>query len=234
MRFSPSWICVLLGLSASSAGAGIEATLWVQGTDGGDQVDVQVSETAVIQLWLSVEPGVTLISVSAVLLGYDQQFGADHAFEVQGFNDITIANSLLQRTSRGSVEDDIPHGVINDYQYVGSDNNLPFGASSGLPGPRTVLLDEIIIHGIIPQSMLLPTTNPVNFPFPDGHPSAFQLNFSPFPPPGQWTAVDATLALGTGHFSNRLSINVVPEPAGLAMLAYGAVIFGRRKRTGVF
>lgn len=212
--------------------------VWLQGTDGSDKITVGVSETAVIQLWMSVGAGYPLVNVDALLETYDGLFnaGAEH-FDVYGFNDIAITNSQLQRKTRGSAEPASP-GAPSDldgatfYQYVGEDPTA-FNGTDGILGPRTVLLDEIIIHGVADNTVAGDNDGAdwVVFNFTTAPPDGFFMNRVTFPPPGSWSIVQhQAVTQGTGNTGAPLLINVTPEPASLGLLLIGGLAALRRRR----
>ena len=230
-------ICSLaVMLFAGAANAQVDnLTLWLADKADGDShlVIEGVSNTGVVQLWMEVPAFATdgsgnpfvLVNVDAILLAYDSAFGKDLDFEVSGFNDIVIPDSLLQRTTRGPIEGDLPHGFIDDYQYVGEDANFPLGGQSGLTGPRTVLLDELILHCIH-----APSVDTVYFGFPPANPGGFEMLFQPLPPPGQWIISGlAVVDLLNGTFGNPFYVENIPEPATLSLLLLGGLAAFRRR-----
>lgn len=225
-------VCALGVALLAMPAAAQDATVWLQGTDGGNKVDVLVSQTAVVQLWVTIAGGSTMIGIDAITRGYDSAFGKNINFEVAGFND-QVNPGLMQRVSRGDVVNDLPNGNPDDYQYVGDDSNFPLSSSSGTAGPATFLLDEIIIHGIDnPANPTgLPSSDLLGFGLGAAAPGGFALTLTGFPVQ-TWQALDATVATGTGSLpGNPLTVNVdVPEPATLGMLMIGGLAAIRRRR----
>ena len=223
-------ICSLAVLLFASAANAQNLTLWLEDKADGDShlVINGVSNTGVVQLWMEVPDAMILVNVDAILLGYDAAFGKNLSFEVAGFNDIVIPDSLLQRTTRGPIEGDLPHGFIDDYQYVGEDANFPLGGMSGLTGPRTVLLDEIILHC---TALNEGAPDWILFGFPPANPGGFEMLFQPLPPPGTWVISGlAVVDLLNGTFSNPFLVeNIVPEPATLSLLLLGGLAAFRRR-----
>ena len=98
-------ICSLAVMAMGGVANAQNLTLWLADKADGDGHIVMngPSDTAVMQLWMEVPDEMILITVDAILRGYDSSFGKDLHFEVQGFNDIVIPDSLLQRVHRGEI-----------------------------------------------------------------------------------------------------------------------------------
>ncbi|GAG50384.1 unnamed protein product, partial [marine sediment metagenome] len=168
MQFNKSKVYVLVAASgAVLLGAGVAnaeiapgtAALWIQTPGGGDTINLLISETAVIQLWM--EYTAPLDGESRLMVGMDA--GLEHLildghdFEVVGFGDFGPwgVGSTFYRYSRGLL-DEAPHDGVPDYTGVGNlsyyrfiGNVLPpYTETTGLPPNQgAILLDEIIIHG---------------------------------------------------------------------------------------
>ncbi len=186
------------------------AAIWLQTIDGQDSIELAIGEEAIVQLWLEVDDGVTLVALDAILRAYDQDFGKDLAFDIVGFNNYLIPDSFMQRTARGDRGSSLP-GSPDGYQYIGDDLNMPYDGQSGLVGPRTVLLDEIIIRGKRPDRMQLPARNTLGFPV-EGTlvgPQGARVVFVTLTPAGTWELVQFPLEQGIGDlFARPLVIDV--------------------------
>ena len=201
-------------------------TLWLENGDPtGDPNHIVmdgVSDTAVIQLWMTVPASMRLVNVDAILLSYDEAFGKDVDFEVVGFNDFGPWGPF-GRTTRGG-----PWGPgVDGYQYVGEDANFPMGGESGMhfDVDTDILLDEIIIHCIH-----APSVDTVYFGFPPANPGGFELLFQQLPPPGTWVIAGLPVVdLLNGTFSNPFIVENVPEPATLSLLLLGGLAAFRRR-----
>jgi hypothetical protein len=206
--------------------------VWLQAVGGSDKITVGVSETAVIQLWADIGSGNNVVNIDALLQTYLNDFTPNVAsFDVWGFNDIVITNSQMQRKTRGSAEPASPGAPSlldgpTFYQYVGEDPTATAG-TDGIAGPRSVLLDEIIIHGVADNS----GTGPDFVIFEQGaaKPDAFYMDLVGFPP--SWQAIQhASVTQGTGAGTSPLLVNVTPEPASLGLLLVGGLAALRRRR----
>jgi hypothetical protein len=240
-RFAICALAVLAMAGAAHAQTYNAGTLWIQPVGGGDEMCVVVSETAVIQLWVEVQtPGYNLVAMDAILAAYA---AADYVpgvpgnqnFDVQGFNDYGPWGTFGRRDPRGLIT--VPGGDINQYQFLGLDENQPWNAQTGL-APGIKLLDEIIIHGLNPtQDLPCP---------PVDRNTADVVMFSATASPGGFVVFPATFT--TGHYYDA-SFNfgtganakgtasdsplyvavVVPEPASLSLLLLGGLAAFRRR-----
>ena len=192
MQTAKQAACVLL---TTAAAASAQVTVWLENPQAPDTpgVTLQVGQTAIIQLWLEVPEGVIPINVDAILTGRNAAGDQSLSFAVAGFNDIAIADSLFQRDARGLVVDDLPTGDINEYQYIGADNNMPYNAGSGL-NPGTYLLDEIIIRGTADNTAAGPDT--VTFASGIQAPGGFHIVQEE--PGGGFLLYNLEVTLGTG------------------------------------
>jgi len=232
--------CSLVMLVASVANAGGMPNLWLSDSTGGMEgiYDLAPSETAVIQLWLEIpaftSPDKALVNVDAILKGYDKLFGDAVNFEVVGFNDIAYTEPDWQRTTRGDIATELPHGNIDHYQYVG-ESLPPWVATTGWMGPATVLLDEIVIHclGYSPDvdGDLIQDPDGIYFDF-GAPPGGFSLYWKATPPPAKWDVRELTDGVGllNGTYYNPFEVlNPVPEPATLGLLVLGGLAAFRRR-----
>lgn len=218
MRRATRYVVAISLMLAATAAA--QVTLWLENPQDpqAGAVTIEVGQSATIQLWLEVPEGTILVNVDAILRGLDASFAKDLNFEVVGFNDVTILDSGMQRVGRGSITEALPHGFIDDYQYVADDVNYPLDQDSGLPGPRTVLLDEIIIQGLDENT----ADGPDWLMFATGGqaPGGFEMAFASVPPPGTWSMAElSTIELGTGSAEDPFLVTVTavgaePPPDG--------------------
>ena len=216
------------------------ATVWIQAPGGGNTINLIISETGVIQLWMDYTAPVTE-SVTRLMTGMDaglQQLPAppDEDIEVVGFNDYGPwgIGGTLYRFSRG-ILDESPHdgipditgvGNINWYMFIGN-VNPPYTMSTGLlPNGGQLLLDEIIIHGV---NDTFSTKNRVYFTSGGKAPSWFETTYYGDVSQG---SVEHGFVLGTGvNKKNPVYVHVsVPEPGTLALLAFGGLAAIRRRR----
>jgi hypothetical protein len=233
---------------AASVASAADVKLWLSDSSGGmDGIyDLAPSETAVIQLWLDIPafttPARALVNIDTILSGYDKLWGDTVSFEVQGFNDIAYTEPDWQRTTRGAVVAQLPHGDIDDYQYVGESMPNPapptWDATKGWMGPAVVLLDEIIIHctGYSPDldGDLIQDADKVTFSMAIP-PGGFELYWKM--PGASWdvrqiamSPSTTTLTFLNGTYSNPFEVlNPVPEPATLGLLVLGGLAAFRRR-----
>jgi len=227
-------ICALAVLAMGGVAQAQDAHLWIQPVSGGNEMCLTVSETAVIQLWVNVYAG-NLVAMDSILVHYDAAGNPGAAFTVEGFNDQGPWGTFGRRDPRGLIT--LPNGNLNQYQFLGLDENQPWTMLSGL-APGIHLLDEIIIHGRIPTQE--PPCPPVDIGTAD------KVLFSFLAPPGGFKVYpsyyttghyyDATFTFGTGAnakgTANDLPIYVgvvVPEPASLSLLLLGGLAAFRRR-----
>ena len=234
-------ICALVFLVGAGVANAQEAKLWIQAPGGGNEVCVGISETAVIELWMEVYainlgPYVgRLVAMDAILTHTDSTSTAGTGnFDVSGFTDYGNWGTFGRKDPRGLIT--VPGGDLNDYQFLGVDENQPFSLASGL-GPGTYHLDDIIIHGMT-QTQDLPCP-------PVDTATADKVLFSYSAPPGGFFIVptygptngyyDATFVFGTGEnnfgkFNDQpLFVGVTPEPSSLSLLLLGGLAAFRRR-----
>ena len=220
-------ICALVVMAVAQM-ASAQATVWVQPTGGGNEICLGISETAVVQLWLTVAApaGGQLQNIDAILTQYSTVGGA---FEVVGFNDQGPWGNF-ERKGRGLIPP--PPDTLNGYQFVGADEITPF--TGGL-GSGTYLLDEIIIHGIV-QTQDAPCP-----PCDTATADKILFGTGPAAPGGFITYVGYTgyyqITAGTGTGANPkgtasdlpLYVCVTPEPTALSLLILGGLAVFRRR-----
>ena len=229
-------VALFAGVASAQTPQGTTA-LWIQPVGGGNQINLAVSETAIIQLWMNYSAPAD--GNERLMIGMDAQL--DHRdvqginFEVTGFNSQgpwPIAGTFF-RFSRGQL-DEAPHDAIPDitgvgnvdfYQFQGT-VNPPFTNQTGLPpNLGDILLDEIIIHGV---SDSLTVSNRVIFAPDPLAPSWFEQYFYEHDPAA---FIEYGFNLGTGvDKKNPVYVHVTPEPASLALLAFGGLAAIRRRR----
>lgn len=236
-------LSVALFAGVASATEPGSASLWIQPVGGGNQINLLESETAVIQLWMNYSAPTD--GEERLNIGMDAQL--DYRllqginFEVVGFNGPgpadeygpwPIAGSFYTK-SRGQLDeapfDGIPDytgvGNLTWYQYQGT-VTPPYTNQTGLPpNLGNILLDEIIIHGVSDSGTV---SNRVIFISGLKAPSWFENTFYH----GVFSPVEYPFNLGTGISKNNpVYVHVsIPEPASLALLAFGGLAAIRRRR----
>ena len=239
-------VALSVALFASIANAGT-GTIWLQAPGGEDTINLLVSETAVIQLWMTYATDASRYRNVGVLAELEHRITNGQNFEAVGFNNSPMMPAGLGGTfflkSRGILDqapfDGVPDilgvGNLSWYQFQGDVTALPTGgwdATQGLDGSGAeatgLLLDEIIIHGITDggtsrDRVVFNATRP---------PSFFEGDFygDGLIDPG--TPVEIFFAMGTGiNKKNALFVHVsIPEPGSLALLAFGGLAAIRRRR----
>jgi hypothetical protein len=229
-----------VSLSAGVASAQVDnLTLWLADAEDGDShlVFDMLSDTAVLQLWMEIPAGMQLINVDAILQSYDADFGKEVCFEVDGFIDHGPWGEdpdhdgvdAFGRTTRGGP---FFGPGVDGYQYVAEDANFPMDAWSGVFGPATILLDEVVLHLVCIDSLGAPDL--VYFGFPPANPGGFELLFGPsppWPPPGQWIISQlAVVDLLNGTLDNPFLVEYVPEPGMLSLGVLAGLAVVRRRR----
>jgi hypothetical protein len=222
----------------------------------GDTITIgSVGGTASIELWITnpgyVLPELGLAGADAILRGYDQlgqpQGSSDPEanYVISSFTDQVIPASQMQRVSRGDATADLPNAHPNDYQYVADDPIIgPGDPTEGWPNfsappnaappPITVLADVLnITSTALGESFL-------GFALGGQAPGGFIVDIATGQAIQTLPSVTGTGTFGTtfdlGCFCNvidqgtAIRINVVPEPATLAMLAIGGLSVVRRRR----
>ena len=229
-------ICALAILAPAGMASAQDVTLWVQPVGGGNVICLEdISDTAVVQLWVDVHipPGGQLVAMDAILTEYGD------CIDVLGFIDHGPWGSFGRRDPRGLIT--VPGGNLNQYQFLGLDENQPWTIWDGMTGsglsPGVHLLDEIIIHAIErTQDGPCPppdyeTCNQIMFSF-TAAPGGFKVY------PSYYTTghyYDISVAFGTGRNLKGtaddlpLYVCVTPEPASLSLLLLGGLAAFRRR-----
>ena len=230
-------VAVFAGVASGQHTTGT-VEVWLQNPDGGNTINLLVSETGIIQLWMDYtapSDGVWRHLVGGDAGLQQRPVAPDESIEVVDFNDYGPwgLNDTFYRYSRGQL-DEAPHDGTPDYTGVGNINNYmfisnvdtPYTTSNGLlPGGGNMLLDEIIIEGIY----LNDVPDKVFFTLGLQAPSWFESYYDT----GSFKieVLEFTASLGTGSGkTNPVYVNVVPEPGTLALLAFGGLAVIRRRR----
>lgn len=213
----------ILGLAAglavaSSANA---AVLRMNFEGGGDKINVTPSQNFVIEIWVDTPDGGTIGGIGTEINGDPSLVGISNSTNLPGWS------------SGGNV------GVLDSELGAASHQ---FGAFAiGIPdeisGASSILLGTITAHATVLGSFPLTFSFPSNAFFLAGaagadlpygnayslsYDSTFQFGLgSPFVAPAKGGIV--------GQPENPITVNVVPEPAALALLGIGAIVALRRK-----
>lgn len=211
-------ICALAVLMMGGVATAQDAKLWIQAPDGSNAVTVSTAGTAVIELWMEVYSmpyNGRLVAVDSILSHYGG------SFDVQGFTDYGPWGTFGRLDPRGLIT--VPGGDLNQYQFVGVDQNKPFSAASGL-GAGVYHLDDIIIAGVtetaVDDTVLFSFTAP---------PGGFKIY------PGYTAYYDLSVGFGTGNNGKGtasdlpLFVTVTPEPTALSLLLLGGLAVFRRR-----
>ncbi|HUU85932.1 MAG TPA: PEP-CTERM sorting domain-containing protein [Phycisphaerae bacterium] len=218
------------------------AMLWIQPAGGGNQINLVESETAVIQLWMNYSStGTGSLGAEKINIGMDGQL--DHLdaaginFEVVGFNSFGPwgVNGTFYTKSHGQLDeapyDNIPDytgvGNLDWYQYQGT-VTPPYSNQTGLlPNDGNILLDEIIIHGVTDGGSL---NNRVFFAGGLFRATWFEHYFYGGSQPDCFKELDFAFGTGANKTAPVYVHVTVPEPASLALLAFGGLAVIRRRR----
>ena len=220
------------------------AEVWIQPVGGGNQIDILESETAVIQLWMNYTAPSD--GEERLMLGMDAQLDHRDAqginFEVVGFNGpgatadeygpwgiggtfFTKSRGQLDEATFDGVPDYTGVGNLDWYQYQGT-VTPPYSNQTGLaPNGGAILLDELIIHGVTDSGTI---SNRVIFATGLFAPTWFEGTFYE----GVTSPLEYGFNYGTGvNKANPVYVHVsIPEPASLALLAFGGLAAIRRRR----
>jgi hypothetical protein len=243
-------ICALAVLAMTGV-ANAQIKVWIQGPNGGmpagpGHVCVEVSHTAVIELWVEVYPmsySGRVVAFDAIMTAYSAAnylagvVGGEH-FSVVGFSDHGPWGSFGRKDPRGLLTNPPtpPNDSINLYQFLGVDENQPFTTASGL-APGIYFVDNLYIHGE-------EATQPAPCP-PVDYATADVITFSKTASPGgfwiwpdyfaTYGYMDLTVAMGTGYYGSKTApaipfyVCVTPEPTALSLLVLGGLAAFRRR-----
>jgi hypothetical protein len=226
-------VVALVGLVASSASA-IEVSLTPNWEDTGSKLDLVLSQTGVVSVYLNI--GADDGNVSFMNAFFDASplnDGATAGYDVVG------REFKMQRNDGSGWFRAIPWDGdrnIEKYVLIAADDE-PGNPGPGTNGPWTGHMDSIIIHGTEIGDYDLYFEN--RFTVDPGHaarpPQLFDLQSN------QKLYANNLDLPGFMHFRNAwrddavgfdvpFVINVTPEPASLALLAIGGVALLRRRK----
>ena len=242
-------LCVALLAGDVNAQYGT-ADLWLSSEQGTDTIYMVLSETAVIQVWMSYNPATPAtdrMMGGDILLEHRVTEG--HDFEVVGFYDHGPwgAGDSYYRFSRGLLDED-PHDGVPDITGVGNLSSYAFTGKVDSPWiPPTngmddtgglILMDEIIIHSVWLTGEYSP--NHVSFSGSAGSGTAESAWRELALYNGSYPAVAAEMtynylncAPGQKYQALQVFITGIPEPGSLALLAFGGLAVTRRPRRRV-
>jgi hypothetical protein len=224
-------------------GQGSTADLWLSVPGGGNTLELTVSETGIIQLWLDYTNPDTdwhlMVGMDAQLI----QAPAESNIEVTGFAGpgaaadeygpwqefYTVSRSQLDEAPFDGVPDYTGVNNIEYYMYIGG-ADTPWDSTTGLdPDQGAILLDALIIHGVYNNEDISGAWgwgDRVFFAGGEQAPSWFELS-------AYGTGVtyaEFAFSLGTGSAKANPIFVQVPEPGTLALLAFGGLAAIRRRR----
>ena len=246
------FVCALsLMVFAGIASAQGTGTVWLSGEGGTGEVTAGVGETALVQVWMSYEGDGTVMygmdaglrhnGFSQLISTWDAQDGT--AFQVVGFNPDGVPGPHgdlafpLTFGNHGPIDQDGDQmldvaayaGNLNEYFLAWGSDGIPTDMDSGLAGETGTLtswlMDVIVIEGVAITPEDAPDT--INF-IKKGDaigPSYIDVFYSG----GSWLQDETKFDQGVGKANDRLLVNVVPEPATLALIALGGLAAIRRR-----
>ena len=227
-------VVVLAALMASSASA-IELSITPNWESEGGSLDLSLSGTGVISLYMKIHGSDGNVSfMNAFLDATPLNSGDAVGYDVMG-------NEFKMERDDGSGwfrnEGDSSSRNIEDYSLVAGDDEG--GNPIGTNGPWEGVVDSIIIHGTLIGSYDLYYENPHTAEGATRMPGLFDFNSNEhgyalnLEIPGfiwfanAWRDDNAN---GGDGFDVPFVINVIPEPASLALLAVGGLAILRRRR----
>ena len=239
-------LCVALLAGVANAQYGT-ADLWLSSDTGTGVVDVLVSETAVIQVWMDYNPAT---AATDRMVGGDifieHRVTEGHDFEVVGFSSVGTWGGLTHPyylKNRGDLDDSpfddaadyVAAGNLSDYIFTGNVSASGIMPDMGLGDTGTgILVDEIIIHGI--NTTVAPNLVSFSGSAGSGTAESSWFEFGLYNGLGSYPALPSEMAYNyvngkPGKSAKALLVNVsVPEPGSLALLAFGGLAAIRRRR----
>jgi len=244
-------LMVLAGV-ASAQGTG---TVWLSAADGSGELTVDIGSTAIVQVWMTYEgtgdgvehtmygmdAGLRHNKFSQLIADWDNQDGV--GFQVVGFNPDGVPGPHgdnpfpLHFGNHGPIDQDGDQmldeaafaGNLNKYFLAWGSDGDPASNDSGLDAEEGTLtnwlMDVIVIEGVEETPEDAPDT--INF-IKKGDaigPSYIDVFYSV----GSWLQEETKFEQGVGKANDRLLVNVVPEPAALALLLIGGLAAIRRR-----
>ncbi len=219
------FLACLLGVAMLASVAEAQVVCLADAIDGDSVLDIDVGGIGAINLWMNIPIGLRIQSMDVALQGSDGTGGPEN-FQVIGFVPATPLPGGMQRTGRGAIEGNLP-GSINDYMYIADDPSLP-SATSGYEGTSLdILLDTIWFEGVEATPL---NSDLLSIDFDGQTPQYHTVDaLPPFPPPGGWE-VNGPFEFQQNTDCSELQVNITPEPASLALLAFGSLAALRRRR----
>ena len=204
----------LFGLVASGANA---ALLELRAADGSGQLELAPGETGNMSIVLTIRDIDTLgFAFTYVFLDDDDNW------EDGEVNVITVTEELVGTydDSAFTLPADISHDVNNEYSLI-------FGNQEGSFGPGTYILTTLTLrHDGMSKSGEVPVAFEKGFRAP----GIFTEDFVPY----IWdigfdNIVPHFSDPGVGGYKDPFLVNFVPEPASLALVAFGGLALLRRR-----